>query len=71
LNDSGIGAAVYFKIPVHKTPLYERLGFGKKVLKATEESSKHVISIPVHPGVTEPEMEKVADLFKKACIANM
>jgi len=71
LNDSGIGAAVYFKIPVHKTPLYERLGFGKKVLKVTEESSGHVISLPVHPGVTEPEVEKVADVFKKACAANL
>jgi perosamine synthetase len=71
LNDSRIGAAVYFRIPVHKTPLYDRLGFGRKALKVTEEASAHVLSLPVHPGITEAEMEMVADQFLKACSANL
>ncbi|MBI3840486.1 MAG: DegT/DnrJ/EryC1/StrS family aminotransferase [Thaumarchaeota archaeon] len=67
LNDSGIGAAVYFKLPVHKTPLYSKLGYGGKWLKRTEEASRHVISLPVHPGLGPEEMRRVGDGFRAAC----
>ncbi len=66
LNSSGIGAAVYFKMPVHRTPLYARLGFGRKALKKTEAATKHVISLPVHPAVSESDAERVADKFLEA-----
>jgi perosamine synthetase len=69
LNNWGIGAAVYFKMPIHKTPLYTRLGYGRKVLKNTEAATGHVISLPVHPAVTEPEIEKVAERFLEAARA--
>ncbi len=63
LNGMGIGAAIYFKMPVHKTPLYTRLGYGRKALKNTESASKHVISLPVHPKLGPDEMERVANGF--------
>jgi len=66
LNAAGIGAAVYFKMPVHKTPLYARLGYGRKVLRSTEDATRHVISLPVHPGLTEPDIGRVADKFVDA-----
>jgi dTDP-4-amino-4,6-dideoxygalactose transaminase len=66
LNGWGIGAAVYFKTPVHRTPLYVRLGYGKKVLKNTEAATRHVISLPVHPAVTESQLQMVADKFLEA-----
>jgi dTDP-4-amino-4,6-dideoxygalactose transaminase len=66
LNGWGIGAAVYFKTPVHRTPLYVRLGYGKKVLKNTEAATRHVISLPVHPAVTKSELQMVADKFLEA-----
>ena len=66
LNESGIGAAVYFKMPVHKTPLYESLGYGRKTLKMTEDASSHVLSLPVHPRLGAAEMERVAQGFLTA-----
>ena len=63
LNASGIGAAVYWKIPVHKAPLYAKLGYGRKVLVRTEDAARHVISLPVHPAVSESDIERVADKF--------
>lgn len=66
LNASGIGAAVYFKMPVHLTPLYRHLGYGKLSLRNSEGASKHVLSLPVHPGIDEEGMERVADEFEKA-----
>jgi dTDP-4-amino-4,6-dideoxygalactose transaminase len=66
LNDSGVGAAVYFGIPAHKTQLYSGLGYGRKALKNTEAASKHVLSLPVHPGLSEGDLERVAETFLKA-----
>jgi dTDP-4-amino-4,6-dideoxygalactose transaminase len=66
LNKAGVGAAVYWKTPVHKTPLYEKLGFGRKRLRVTEHSASHVLSLPVHPGLGDSEMERVGDAFVSA-----
>ncbi len=66
LNSIGIGAAVYFHIPVHRTPLYAQLGYARRQLKNTEAATRHVLSLPVHPGVTSQDMERVADGFLKA-----
>lgn len=66
LNTMGIGAAVYFKMPVHKTPLYRGLGYGSLKLKNTEEATRHVLSLPVHPGLGRKEMERVAQGFLTA-----
>jgi dTDP-4-amino-4,6-dideoxygalactose transaminase len=66
LNSVGIGAAVYFRTPVHKTPLYKGLGYSKKSLPATESASAHVISLPVHPAVSTADLHRVGDEFLKA-----
>ena len=66
VNRDGVGAAVYFKYPIHRTPLYAKLGFAKKSLPRTEAACGHVLSLPVHPAVTDQQMERVADSFVKA-----
>jgi perosamine synthetase len=71
LNDAGVGAAVYFKLPVHKTPLYVRLGYGKKKLKNTEAASGHVLSLPVHPELSPSDLQRVSDKFLEAVRSNL
>lgn len=66
LNEAGVGAAVYWKIPVHRAPLYLKLGYGRKKLRRTEDAARHVLSLPVHPGLTPSDMEKVAHEFLEA-----
>ena len=66
LNGSGIGAAVYFRIPVHKTPLYTRLGYSKKALKTTEDAASHVLSLPVHPAMSDEDLTRVTAGFEAA-----
>ncbi|HLQ06140.1 MAG TPA: DegT/DnrJ/EryC1/StrS family aminotransferase [Nitrososphaerales archaeon] len=66
LNDAGVGASVYFKLPVHKTPLYVRLGYGKKKLMHTEAASGHVLSLPVHPELSTSDLQRVSDGFTEA-----
>jgi perosamine synthetase len=63
LIKAGIGAAVYFKTPVHRTPLYLDLGYGGVKLKNTEAAAGHVLSLPVHPGLGREEVGRVAEAF--------
>jgi dTDP-4-amino-4,6-dideoxygalactose transaminase len=66
LNKKAIGAAVYFHMPVHRTPLFTSLGYSRKRLKNTEAATRHVLSLPVHPGVSQQDIERIAEEFLAA-----
>jgi dTDP-4-amino-4,6-dideoxygalactose transaminase len=66
----GIGATVYYDPPVHKTPYYRHMAVdsyknGNGYLSKTEWSSEHVLSLPVHPFVTEQDIGKMVNVFKE------
>jgi dTDP-4-amino-4,6-dideoxygalactose transaminase len=56
LNEKGIGAAAYYPTPIHKTPFYKL----KIKLPVTDWASTHVLSLPIHPGVTQKNIEFIA-----------
>ena len=66
LDRAGIGSGVYWPTPVHRTPLYKDLGYAKKKLARAEDASKHVLSLPVHPGLTAEDLDRVCDAFLEA-----
>ncbi len=55
LHQKGIGAEAYYVNPVHKMPYYLN-NFGARKLPETEKAAKQVFSLPVHPGVTEEQV---------------
>ncbi len=59
LNEEGIGATSYYHIPVHKTPFYKL----KTKLTVTDWAASHVISLPVHPNVTQKNLEFIAKII--------
>ncbi|MBM2851475.1 MAG: pyridoxal-5'-phosphate-dependent protein [Candidatus Nitrosotenuis sp.] len=60
LNANGIGAAIYYSTPVHKTPYY-----GKKLsLPVTDWAASSVISLPVQPMVTEDNLRLTARIIR-------
>jgi dTDP-4-amino-4,6-dideoxygalactose transaminase len=60
LKKKGIGAEVYYVNPVHIMPYY-RSSFGKFRLPETEKAAKQVISLPVHPGVKEEQIDYIGE----------
>jgi dTDP-4-amino-4,6-dideoxygalactose transaminase len=60
LKNKGIGAEVYYANPVHLMPYY-RDSFGKRELPETEKAAKQVFSLPVHPSVTEEQVEYIGE----------
>jgi len=62
LKSKGIGAAVYYANPVHLMPYY-RDSFGERELPETEKAAKQVFSLPVHPDVTEAQVEYIGKML--------
>jgi len=60
LNEKGIGAASYYPTPVHKTPFYKL----NTKLPITEWASSHVLSLPIHPKVTQKNIEFIAKTIR-------
>ena len=58
LVDRGIGAEVYYPLPVHKQPFYKSLGYADH-LPNSEKAAKEVLSLPVHPSLTKEDLENV------------
>jgi len=58
LEENGIFAAVYYPLPIHKQPLYERIGYDA-FLPISETISEEVLSLPVHPNLTEEDLVRI------------
>jgi dTDP-4-amino-4,6-dideoxygalactose transaminase len=58
LEAEGVGSAVYYPKPIHHQPPYE-----ESVAKApaAEYAAESVLSLPIHPGVSEEDIERVID----------
>jgi perosamine synthetase len=55
-QEHGVGSGVYYPVPVHRLPAY-----GVDLdLPSTEDAARQVLSLPVHPGLDEDALERVA-----------
>jgi perosamine synthetase len=55
----GVESAVYYPIPVHRQKPFLDLGFDDVTLPVTERLSEEVLSLPVHPSLTDDEVSQV------------
>ena len=60
LGEAGIGAMLYYPIPLHFQKVNAWLGMGKGSLPHTEADTECVISLPMFPEITKEEQETVA-----------
>ena len=62
LNKAGFGATVYYSVPAHK---HFSTTKNAKTLKVTQWASKHVLSLPIHPQVTDTNLSNMARIIKE------
>jgi dTDP-4-amino-4,6-dideoxygalactose transaminase len=63
LAGAGIGASVHF-IPVHHQPYFRRLlGPGECDMPAADRIFPGLLSLPMHPGLTDPDVERVSEVL--------
>lgn len=60
LRERGIATAVHYPTPIHLQPAYLGVGGGAGSLPRTEAAVREILSLPMHPGMTEREVLAVA-----------
>ena len=65
LRRAGIGTSVHF-IPLHLHPLYARMGYRPGQFPAAETAYAGAISLPIWPGMTDADVERVVEAVDSA-----
>ena len=60
LTEREIASRIYYPLPVHRQPYYQKSGYDQS-LPATERASKEVLSLPVHPALTDDELAHIVE----------
>jgi UDP-2-acetamido-2-deoxy-ribo-hexuluronate aminotransferase len=66
LKEAGIPNAVYYPKCLHEQPVFQSLGYEWGSLPEAEKASREVISLPMHPFLSEEDQDKVVAEVKKA-----
>ncbi|MGE5221231.1 MAG: DegT/DnrJ/EryC1/StrS family aminotransferase [Omnitrophica WOR_2 bacterium] len=60
LQEHGVGSEVYYPVPVHQQTFYvKELGY-RDILPEAERAAKEVLSLPVHPALSQADLETIA-----------
>ena len=60
LNKAGVGTGIFYPLPAHKQAHLAAMGLGAASLPVAERLAREVISLPVHPQLTQTELELIA-----------
>lgn len=62
LRDHDIGCGVYYPVPIHQQTFYtQQLGYDV-ALPAAEKAAEEVVSLPIHPALTQQDLETIVDV---------
>jgi UDP-2-acetamido-2-deoxy-ribo-hexuluronate aminotransferase len=68
LKAKGIPTAVYYPKCLHEQPVFSGLGYRWGDFPESEKASREVLSLPMHPFLTEKEQDKIVEAVKGALI---
>lgn len=63
VNEAGIGTAVFYPLPVNEQKVYQELDF-KANTPMAQSLAKEVMSLPVHPGLKQKDLDYIVKTFK-------
>jgi UDP-2-acetamido-2-deoxy-ribo-hexuluronate aminotransferase len=64
LKETGIPTAVYYPKCLHEQPVFAPLGYRWGDFPVSERVSREVLSLPMHPYLTDAEQDRVVDAVK-------
>jgi len=68
LQERGVGAMIYYPVPLHLQKVHANLGMEKGALPATERNTELVMSLPMFPELTADEQKYIANTLIE-CLA--
>jgi dTDP-4-amino-4,6-dideoxygalactose transaminase len=66
LSAAGIGAGIHYPAPVHLLPAFAFLGLDAGSFPRAEAYAREIVSLPLFPGITADQQERVADALSAA-----
>ena len=66
LHESGIGAGVHYPVPMYLQGALSGLGYGPGSFPVTEQATSEILSLPIFPGITDSQQERVAAALRQA-----
>ncbi len=68
LKEHSIDTLIHYPMPVHLQPAYNgRVVIGEGGLQRTEEICREVLSLPIHPQMTDEQAQRVRELVIRWC----
>lgn len=68
LKEDGIPSAIYYPKCLHLQPVFADLGYGEGSFPVAEAASEEVLSLPMHPFLSEQDQEKIVDAVRSATL---
>jgi perosamine synthetase len=67
LKGKGIGYGIYYPLPIHRQPIFKNMGYKDELVDCpvSLEMAEKVLSLPVHPSVSQKDFEYIIDSIKK------
>jgi dTDP-4-amino-4,6-dideoxygalactose transaminase len=66
LTGAGVGAGIHYPYPVHLTGAYAHLGLGAGTAPVAERAAGEILSLPMHPHLTEAMQDRVVAVLRSA-----
>ena len=68
MKTRGIPTAVHYPVPLHLQPVFAKLGQGVGAFPLSEAAGNRVISLPMHPYLTEEQQARVVAALKESVL---
>jgi perosamine synthetase len=65
MRAAGIGVQVHY-VPIYRHPLFAPFGFAPSDYPETERAYRGLLSLPIYPGLTALEQDRVAETLARA-----
>ncbi len=59
LHDTGVDAAIHYPTPIHLTGAFAFLGYRAGDFPVTEQAAGRLLSLPIHPHLTDTQQDRV------------
>jgi dTDP-4-amino-4,6-dideoxygalactose transaminase len=65
LNEAGIGTGIFYPLPAYQQAHLVQRGLGNVSLPVVEQVAREVISLPVHPQLSQADLDRIVDEVNK------
>jgi len=63
---AGVAVSVHYPVPIHWLPALAGVDLGRAPLVRSEAQARRILSLPIFPGMTAAQQDRVADVLRGA-----